>query len=366
MKVWTKALLSIFATGLYNSTAMADSYCVQNVDKLQLFYVNGMFTKHSDYTSNKNALNQFQDNYLYMFPKAEEVKGVHNFDEAFFKQIYEVGLHKLEDLDENDPKRKLLVLFIAGELNKASKYTLGFLNEFMELIMEENIYGITNETNYANMRVVLNSLLSKCNRTILVTHSQGNFYGNSLYSDIMGTYQYYDGSTLSDYPMLGYIGIANPSLSVGGVFGQQSPSIAKTFTNENDLIMSGVRKLFGAIPANPINGSTLHDFSAHSLQHSYLESQVVRDIIAEMMESITKNLTPYPMSEQNPSSSSAISHMGYSKISNILDIKFKYGGTYRYFDVPAGVWEKFYYSTSHGTYFNQYIKDKFSYEKIEP
>ncbi|WP_369414644.1 KTSC domain-containing protein [Photobacterium atrarenae] len=59
-------------------------------------------------------------------------------------------------------------------------------------------------------------------------------------------------------------------------------------------------------------------------------------------------------------------YIGYSRISNILDIKFKYGGGYRYFDVPVGTWEDFFDSTSHGTYFNEVIRNKFSYEKIEP
>ncbi|WP_319536876.1 KTSC domain-containing protein [uncultured Vibrio sp.] len=366
MKISTKILLPLLTCGLYSSGALADRYCVQNVDNLQLFYVNGMFTKHSNFTSNLAALNRFQDNYLYMFRKAGNVVGQHNFSESLANQIYEVGLHKLQDMEENAPIRQLLTLFVAGELNKASRNTLGFLNQFMELVMEENVWGIIYETDYRNMRVKLDGVLSQCNRTILVTHSQGNFYGNKLYSETFGSYQYYHGPMLSEYPMLGYIGIANPSYEIGGPLGLQNPSIAKTFTNQNDLVMKAVRYAFGAIPANPISGSSAVDFTAHSLQHSYLESPTVRDIIAEMMESIANELKPYPMFEQNPSSSSAIKSIGYSKISNILDVKFKHGGVYRYFDVPVGTWENFYKSTSHGRYFNTHIRDNFSYEKIIP
>lgn len=45
MKLSTKILLPLLTCGLYSSGALADRYCVQNVDNLQLFYVNGRLTR---------------------------------------------------------------------------------------------------------------------------------------------------------------------------------------------------------------------------------------------------------------------------------------------------------------------------------
>lgn len=72
-----------------------------------------------------------------------------------------------------------------------------------------------------------------------------------------------------------------------------------------------------------------------------------------------------PLFEQHPSSSSAMSHIGYSEISELLDIRFKHGGGYRYHNVPSQVWDSLYWSTSHGSYFNRNIKDRYAFEKIE-
>ncbi|MGY0617121.1 KTSC domain-containing protein [Vibrio sp. FJH11] len=366
MKSKIITLLTILTSGLFSSTAMADRYCVQNADKLQLFYVNGMFKKLSGFTTDLAAINEFQENHLYMFEKAGNAEGVHNYDEIVANQLFELVQHKTKDMEVNDPIRLLLISFVAGELNKASRGMLEQMNNILSVINFENIMGIIHETNYRNMRTRLFSVLARCNRTILLTHGQGNFYGNTLYSDIFDSYQYYYGPELSEFPMLGYMGLSNPSHEIGGPAGANNPSIAKTFTNEDDLFTNAFRFSFGGVPSNPVSGSSMRDFSGHTLRYSYLESPAVRDILASMFEDITKGITPFPMYDQHPSSSSAIKSIGYSKINNILDVEFEHGGAYRYFDVPVGTWEHLYRSTSHGTYFNENIRGNFSYEKLEP
>ncbi|WBA14823.1 KTSC domain-containing protein [Salinivibrio proteolyticus] len=49
----------------------------------------------------------------------------------------------------------------------------------------------------------------------------------------------------------------------------------------------------------------------------------------------------------------------------MLDVRFKYGGGYRYYDVPEYIGNAFINASSHGTYFNDFIKDQYDYEKIE-
>ncbi|WP_428773947.1 KTSC domain-containing protein [Vibrio sp.] len=60
-----------------------------------------------------------------------------------------------------------------------------------------------------------------------------------------------------------------------------------------------------------------------------------------------------------------MSHIGYSAVSRLLDIRFENGGGYRYSGVNNSIWNSFYYSTSHGTYFNKYIRGKYASAKIE-
>lgn len=57
-------LMSLF----YASTSAAQ--CEVNVDKLQLVYINGMFTSSEAAKQNVNALNRLQDKYLYSFINA--------------------------------------------------------------------------------------------------------------------------------------------------------------------------------------------------------------------------------------------------------------------------------------------------------
>ena len=165
--------------------------------------------------------------------------------------------------------------------------------------------------------------------------------------------------------MLGMMSIASPASSVGGNFGHNNPNLVGVLTNNNDIVMAAVQDLLGAVPANYDAVDNLLDATGHSLADSYLHLHGQASVIASKVSSITTNLYPMPLFEQHPSSSSAISHIGYSEISDLLDIRFKHGGGYRYHNVPSQVWDSFYWSTSHGSYFNRNIKDKYAFEKIE-
>ncbi len=348
---------------LLSNVAFADSYCAKGVDSLQLFYVNGMFTDEMTFKQNLDALSDFQSSYLHYYTIRDDADGVHNFNEPLLYQIAEVAFHKLTDEEKNGAKGRIVKAALKGNLKQNIDATAeAFAWFYTELY--EGVDDMVNELDYANMKLRLETYLDKCARTVLVTHSQGNFYGNRLYTEVSNNYVYPNGVELSEHPMLGYMGIANPTFSHGGPQGVNNPEIAKTFTNSNDLPMAGVRIAFGAIAANPVSASLAFDFSGHGLKDSYLQDNAA-PYIADLMKEIIDNLTPYPMFEQHPSSSSAISHIGHSYVSNILDIRFRYGGGYRYEGVDRETWEEFYYSTSHGTYFNENIKDNYPYTKIE-
>ncbi|HFQ4960991.1 TPA: hypothetical protein ACGUPM_004503, partial [Vibrio vulnificus] len=73
------------------SNAHAYTWCENSIDKLQLFYVNGMYTTASGYANNLDALDDFQDGYLSHFRKNGEVKGAYNQYEGHIKQLYQVA-----------------------------------------------------------------------------------------------------------------------------------------------------------------------------------------------------------------------------------------------------------------------------------
>lgn len=58
--------------------------------------------------------------------------------------------------------------------------------------------------------------------------------------------------------------------------------------------------------------------------------------------------------------SSAITFAEYNPDKRELYITFKQGSTYTYYGVPPQVYEAFLSASSAGTYFNDYIKDKYA------
>jgi len=59
-------------------------------------------------------------------------------------------------------------------------------------------------------------------------------------------------------------------------------------------------------------------------------------------------------------SSSAIARIEYDPATLQLHITFHGSGTYTYYGVPRSIYEAFLRATSKGTYFNDYIRDRYS------
>ncbi len=59
-----------------------------------------------------------------------------------------------------------------------------------------------------------------------------------------------------------------------------------------------------------------------------------------------------------------IALVGYDTASEILEVVFRAGGVYRFQKVPEYVYQELMSASSHGTYFQHYIKNTFSYEKV--
>jgi hypothetical protein len=60
-------------------------------------------------------------------------------------------------------------------------------------------------------------------------------------------------------------------------------------------------------------------------------------------------------------SSSAIQEIEFDELTHRLQITFTSGKTYTYYGVPRSVYERFLQAPSKGTFFNDYIKDQYSF-----
>jgi hypothetical protein len=55
-------------------------------------------------------------------------------------------------------------------------------------------------------------------------------------------------------------------------------------------------------------------------------------------------------------SSSNLASVGYDPAAQILEIEFHSGGVYQYFGVPTDIYQGLMAASSHGSYFDQFIK----------
>ncbi len=62
--------------------------------------------------------------------------------------------------------------------------------------------------------------------------------------------------------------------------------------------------------------------------------------------------------------SSNLASVGYDAENEILEVEFKHGGVYQYFDVPLHVYEELMDADSHGVYFSANIRNDYNYQKV--
>lgn len=70
--------------------------------------------------------------------------------------------------------------------------------------------------------------------------------------------------------------------------------------------------------------------------------------------------------ERTPVESSQLASRGYDAEKQILEIEFKGGGIYQYFDFPPEKFKEFTEAESAGRYFGQNIRGKFTFKKLPP
>lgn len=73
------------------SGAFANATCEENVNNIDAFYINGMFSEFPAFKSNQNALEDFIAIYMPSSSFNSTVSGNYNFSEYAFEQAMEVG-----------------------------------------------------------------------------------------------------------------------------------------------------------------------------------------------------------------------------------------------------------------------------------
>ncbi|MBY5992223.1 KTSC domain-containing protein [Ferrimonas balearica] len=355
-------LVSVFLFLLvWMGPGYAKSSCGEEVDSLQLIYINGMFTDLSGFWSNANDLDQLQNQKVSLYiPKKNLVMGYQNRDEGTVEQLIQVFLQKLDSAGEMSWE-ELFWRFINGE-GIGSFEATPFFHLWSEAVSE--YYQLGTDEDYAGMANALSSHLRGCARTILVSHSQGNFYGDGLFSEMAEGFVFDADWPLADYPMLGQMAIATPSYRVGGHRGGDYADLLGNVTNDTDLVMAGVRATVGALPATFSAEFNIHDWTGHGFYDSYVGQPGQSEAIANRIVGIAYSMVPWPMHDQHAVTSSAMDSFGYSKINRMLDIEFVSGGIYRYYDVPHSIVSGLHEAESKGRYFHQAIRDVFEYERL--
>jgi len=61
--------------------------------------------------------------------------------------------------------------------------------------------------------------------------------------------------------------------------------------------------------------------------------------------------------------SSNLASIGYDEATQILEVEFKHGGVYEYYDVPIEVYEGIMNADSHGKFFAANIRNDYKYQK---
>ena len=67
---------------------------------------------------------------------------------------------------------------------------------------------------------------------------------------------------------------------------------------------------------------------------------------------------------RTPVDSSSVASVGYSAETQALEVQFRSGSVYRYFNVPASIYSEFMASPSKGTFFNTSVRMQFGFARV--
>ena len=128
----------------------------------------------------------------------------------------------------------------------------------------------------------------------------------------------------------------------------------------NPYVFKSVIRLFRSTETWS-NALTKPGFTKSSKQYYYISINIIwsQPLIFCAMTGYTTIIM-----NRVPVRSSNIISIGYEEESQLLEIEFKTGRTYRYSSIPPHVYAALMRSESHGKYFLQYISNTYSYIEV--
>lgn len=70
------------------------------------------------------------------------------------------------------------------------------------------------------------------------------------------------------------------------------------------------------------------------------------------------------MISRNPVQSSNVVSVGYDEATQTLEVEFKDGAVYQYYNVPQSMYSQLMASSSIGKFLNQYIKNAYPFARV--
>ncbi len=68
--------------------------------------------------------------------------------------------------------------------------------------------------------------------------------------------------------------------------------------------------------------------------------------------------------KREPVASTSIASVGYDEASRTLEVEFKNGKVYQYYEVSAALYKQFMGAPSKGQFLNGFIRDVYSYSRV--
>lgn len=69
--------------------------------------------------------------------------------------------------------------------------------------------------------------------------------------------------------------------------------------------------------------------------------------------------------KREPVESSSLASVGYDAATAVLEIAFREGGVYQYFQVPSRVYRELMEADSHGAYFTRFVRPVYRFRRVD-
>lgn len=219
-------------------------------DDFNIYFVNGIHNDQREADKSKRALQN------YVIPDAANVDKLYNSTEGVLSDLLET--HRLGSEDSSREKYKNFWLWL-DKLNLAPQWYLTKIYYPTLAKYDERAY-----TQNPDLQIMLAKLQAKAQsrkKTILVAHSEGNFFANTIVNNLQSSNSGLAACT-------GVVAVATPATYVAGA--------GPYTTLRNDVVINAARDIFpwgGQIlpPSPPDLLFNSKDLSGHQFVPSYLE-----------------------------------------------------------------------------------------------